>query len=144
MHDCLTIQSSGADRPALRIYALTLKNKFIAAFFCAVTIPQLGLGIYLVTLGGIGPGGSFLAEQLASVRDAEIQSSYPPHNPQNRIRTLDYTHFQFPVMAEKQLSSCLQSRWRPSDFACLCGTVLSRSDIPVSHSSLVIQPPTSI
>ncbi|KAF9645077.1 hypothetical protein BDM02DRAFT_3190024 [Thelephora ganbajun] len=39
----------------VRIYALTLKNKVIAAFFCGVTIPQLALGIYLVTLGATNP-----------------------------------------------------------------------------------------
>lgn len=48
----------------------------IAAFFCGVTIPQLALGVYLVTHGAVNPGVSFLAEQLTSARDAETQSSY--------------------------------------------------------------------
>lgn len=54
---CLVMDVSGTDGHALRIYALTLRNKVIAAFFCGVTIPQLVIGIYLVTLGAINPGG---------------------------------------------------------------------------------------
>lgn len=45
---------------ALRIFALTMKNKLIAAFFCGVTAPQLAIGIYLVVLGATNPGGSVL------------------------------------------------------------------------------------
>ena len=47
-----------------RIYALTMKNKMVAGFFCGVTIPQLALGIYLITLAAINPGGYFFAERF--------------------------------------------------------------------------------
>ncbi|KAF9789646.1 hypothetical protein BJ322DRAFT_549689 [Thelephora terrestris] len=39
----------------LRIYALTMKNKMIMAFFSGVTISQLALGIYLTFLGATNP-----------------------------------------------------------------------------------------
>ncbi|KAF9789668.1 hypothetical protein BJ322DRAFT_550952 [Thelephora terrestris] len=39
----------------MRIYALTMKNKMIVAFFSGVTIPQLALGIYLTYLGATNP-----------------------------------------------------------------------------------------
>ena len=58
--------SSGTDLYLLRIYALTLKNKIAAAFFCAVTIPQLAIGIYLVSLAAIHPGRSALPNAYIS------------------------------------------------------------------------------
>jgi hypothetical protein len=58
--------SSSVDPSPLRIYALTLKNKIAAAFFCAVTIPQLAIGIYLVSLAAIHPGRSALPNAYIS------------------------------------------------------------------------------
>lgn len=60
------VESCGGDERGFRIYAITLKNKMIAAFFCGVTIPQFTLGIYFILLGANNPGTvSFLP------RDAE-------------------------------------------------------------------------
>lgn len=59
---------SMADWCGFRIYALTMKNKKIVAFFCGVTIPQLALGIYLTVLGATSPGGSSLLPSIFTRR----------------------------------------------------------------------------
>lgn len=60
------VESCGAEECGFRIFAITLKNKMIAAFFCGVAIPQFALGIYFILLGAVNPGmASFLPRALS-------------------------------------------------------------------------------
>jgi len=52
----------------VRIYAITLKNKMVGAFFCGVTIPQFALGIYFILLGASNPATVMPAIPLDSFR----------------------------------------------------------------------------
>lgn len=47
-----------------RIYAITWKNKAIAALFCGVTIPQFALGIYFILLGATYPGMAYFPPRI--------------------------------------------------------------------------------
>ena len=153
-HTCSMIQLSGADEHALRIYSLTLRNRMVAAFFCGVTIPQLALGVYLVTLGATNPGGSSFAERVTSRRDVEIQLSCPPLR--SGIGNLTFECIRITIFESNaylgsytalfgdQPSPYLESHWIPSDSACSRGIAPLRSDIPVSRSSLVTQLPPGL
>ena len=74
-HDQYTSESCEANGYGLgRIYALSMKENMVAAFFCGVAIPQFLLGIYLTVLGAINPRGSSFCPAL---RGAENKPFHP-------------------------------------------------------------------
>ena len=71
-HSFPTFESCGTDEGGdVRIYALTLKNKMVAAFFCGVTVPQFVLGTYFIFIGATNPGMPLFLTYPASSRGAE-------------------------------------------------------------------------